>query len=132
MIWLFVLAIPVACLAWTITKEEVFREPREYCEERCKSCESIFKRKFFYLFTCEYCFSHYVTAFFLFFTRYKLLLDDWRGYVLAWFALVWVANAYMNLFARLRVELRFVRADASVKAKQVEQLDKAIEKMTRQ
>ena len=30
-IWLFVLAIPVACLSWTCTHEEVLREPREYC-----------------------------------------------------------------------------------------------------
>jgi hypothetical protein len=122
LIWLLVLAIPIACVTWTVTHEEVFREPREFCENKCKSCRNIFQRKFFYLFTCEYCFSHYVAAFFLFFTRYRLLLDDWRGYVLAWFAVVWVANAYMNLFARLRVELRFVRADASVKEEQAEQI----------
>jgi hypothetical protein len=83
----------------------------------------LLERKFFYLFTCEYCFSHYVTAFFLLFTRFKLLLDDWRGYVLAFFAVVWVANAYMNLFAHIRVELRYVRAEANVKAKQVEQIE---------
>src|SRR5689334_5403690 len=29
--WLFILAIPVACVAWTITHEEVLRETREYC-----------------------------------------------------------------------------------------------------
>jgi hypothetical protein len=127
--WMFVLAVPVACVAWTVTKEEVFREPRQYCEQRCKSCGWILQRKFFYLFTCEYCFSHYVAAFFIFLTRYKLLLDDWRGYLIALFALVWVANGYMNLFARLRVELRFVRADASVKDKQVEQIDKEIDRM---
>jgi hypothetical protein len=126
-VWLIILAIPVACVAWTITKEEVFREPREFCEDQCKSCHGILQRKFFYLFTCEYCFSHYVAAFFLFFTHYKLLLDDWRGYVIALFALVWVANAHMNLFARVRVELRFVRADASVKDKQVEQIDQEME-----
>jgi hypothetical protein len=127
--WMFVLAVPVACVAWTVTKEEVFREPRQYCEQRCKSCGWILQRKFFYLFTCEYCFSHYVAAFFIFLTRYKLLLDDWRGYLIALFALVWVANGYMNLFARLRVELRFVRADASVKDKHVEQIDKEIDRM---
>jgi hypothetical protein len=123
-IWLFILAIPVACAAWTVTKEEVFREPREFCEQRCKSCQSIFKRKFFYLFTCEYCFSHYVTAIALFFTHYKLLLDDWRGYVLALFAVVWVANAYMNLFARLRVDLRVERSKANVTEKQVEKIER--------
>ena len=122
--WLLILGVPVACVSWTVTHEEVFREPREFCERRCKTCGSLLQRKFFYLFTCEYCFSHYVTAAFLVFTRYKLLLDDWRGYVLALFALVWVANAYMNLFARLRVELRFVRADASVKDKLREQLER--------
>ncbi len=122
-VWLILLGIPVACVSWTVTKEEVFREPREYCERRCKSCQRLLERKFFYLFTCEYCFSHYVTAFFLLFTRFKLLLDDWRGYVLAFFAVVWVANAYMNLFAHIRVELRYVRAEANVKAKQVEQIE---------
>jgi hypothetical protein len=29
MVWLFVLAIPVASVAWTITHEEVFPEPRQ-------------------------------------------------------------------------------------------------------
>ena len=129
MIWLAILAIPVACVAWTVTHEEVFREPREFCEQKCKSCRSIFQRKFFYLFTCEYCFSHYVTAFFLFFTHFKLLLEDWRGYVLAFFAVVWVANAYMNLFARVRVDLRDVRADANVKDKQVQRLEREISLM---
>lgn len=58
------------------------------------------------MFTCEYCFSHYVAAFFLFITRYKLLFDDWRGYLVAGFSLVWVANVYMSFFGRLRLELR--------------------------
>jgi hypothetical protein len=127
--WLLVLGIPVACVSWTVTQEEVFREPREFCQRQCKSCRWYLQRKFFYLFTCEYCFSHYIAVFFLFFTRFKLLLDDWRGYVLALFALVWVANAYMNLFARLRVELRFVRADANMKDKQRERLDREIDRM---
>jgi len=119
-VWLFVLAVPVACCAWTVTHEEVFREPREFCQERCKAGRSLVKRKFFYLFTCEYCFSHYVALFFLALTRYRLLLDDWRGYVLAWFAVVWVANVYMTLFGRLRVEIRSERAEADVRTKEAE------------
>ena len=119
-LWLFVLAVPVACAAWTVTHEEVFREPREYCQQQCKDCQSLPKRKFFYLFTCEYCFSHYVALFFLWLTRYHLLLDDWRGYLLAWFAVVWVANVYMTLFGRLRVEIRAERAEADVKTKEIE------------
>lgn len=100
--WLFLLALPIACVAWTVTHEEVFREPREYCTDRSKNCKTLLQRKFFYLFTCEYCFSHYVTAGFLVLTGYKLLMPDWRGYIIAGFALVWVANAYMSLFALLR------------------------------
>jgi hypothetical protein len=126
-VWLVVLAIPISSIAWTITHEEVFREPRDYCMRKSKTCASIVKRKFFYLFTCEYCFSHYVTALMLVFTRFKLLMDDWRGYVLALFALVWIANAYMSLFGRLRVEIRSERAAADVKAKEVEVKAKEIE-----
>lgn len=100
--WLFLLAIPIACVAWTVTHEEVFKEPREFCSNQCKSAKSLLARKFFYLFTCEYCFSHYVTVFFLLLTDFKLLLDDWRGYIIAGFALVWVANFYISVFAFLR------------------------------
>src|ERR671920_1296833 len=93
--YLFLLAIPVACVAWTVTHEEVFREPREFCVEKSRQCRRWYQRKFFYLFTCEYCFSHYVTLLFLVLTRFRLLLDDWRGHVLAFFAGVWVANVYI-------------------------------------
>jgi hypothetical protein len=103
---LFVLSIPIASIAWTVTHEDLFREPRDWCAAQSKSCRSVFARKFFYLFTCEYCFSHYVTAFFLFITRYKLIFDDWRGYLVAGFSLVWVANVYMSFFGRLRLQIR--------------------------
>jgi len=112
---LFVLALPVASIAWTVTHEEVFREPREWCAARSHDCRSLPARKFFYLFTCEYCFSHYVTAAFLLITRFTLLFDDWRGYLIACFALVWVANFYMSLFGRLRLEIREERAEIAVK-----------------
>ena len=108
-LWLFILAIPIACMAWTVTHEEVFREPREYCQRQCKAAPTLVQRKFFYLFTCEFCFSHYITIFFLILTRYKLLLDDWRGYLLALFALVWVANQYMSIYARLRLDIQHER-----------------------
>lgn len=107
----FVLPMPIACIAWTVTHEEVFREPREWCAAKSKSCRSIYARKFFYLFTCEYCFSHYVTAFFLVITRYTLLFEDWRGYLIAGFSLVWMANLYMSFFGRLRLEIREDRMD---------------------
>ncbi|HEY0894935.1 MAG TPA: hypothetical protein VGE15_00150 [Sphingobacteriaceae bacterium] len=113
-ITLFVLAIPVACIAWTVTHEEVFREPREYCQSRSEKGRRLFERKFFYLFTCEYCFSHYVTIFFLIISGYQLLFDDWRGYLIGGFSLVWVANIYMSLFALIRVDLKKGRIEAKI------------------
>jgi hypothetical protein len=110
-VWLFILAIPIACIAWTVTHEEVFREPREYFLKRCHNGKNLAERKFFYLFTCEYCFSHYVTVLMLIITNYKLLFDDWRGYLIAGFALIFVANIYMSLFALIRIDLKKVRLD---------------------
>lgn len=112
--WLFILAIPIACIAWTVTHEEVFREPREYCVKRCRQGKNLAERKFFYLFTCEYCFSHYVTAFMLIITGYQLLYTDWRGYLIGGFALVFVANVYMSLFALIRVDLKRERLEAEL------------------
>jgi len=122
-VWLLVLAVPVACVAWTVTHEEVFREPRELCAERSREARSALARKFFYLFTCEYCFSHYVTIFFLFVTRYRLLFDDWRGYLISFFALVAVANLYMSSFGRLRQEVKSEKLDATTKEKILERVE---------
>lgn len=104
--WLFILAIPIACISWTVTHEEVFRESREFCAGRSREGNTLFIRKFFYLFTCEYCFSHYITIVMLIITRYHLLLDDWRGYLIAGFALVWIANIYMSLYAFIRIDIK--------------------------
>ena len=106
LIVLFVLAIPVACISWTITHEEVFREPRDYFVKRSKTGKNIFIRKFFYLFTCEYCFSHYIVILALFVTRYTLLFTGWRGYLIAGFSLVWIANVYMTAYARVRTTIK--------------------------
>jgi len=103
---LFILAIPIACIAWTITHEEVFREPREYCVKRSEEGKTLLERKFFYLFTCEYCFSHYVSAAFLVITNFRMIFDDWRGYLISGFALVWVANVYMSFYVRIRMDVK--------------------------
>jgi hypothetical protein len=117
---LAILAIPVACVSWTVTHEEVFREPREFCACRSRDCRSLVQRKFFYLFTCEYCFSHYVVVLFLILTRFHMLYDDWRGYVIAGFALVWIANQYMSLYNRLRLDIRAERNEAVLKERVIE------------
>jgi hypothetical protein len=123
--WLFLLSIPVACVAWTVTHEEVFRESREYCQNQFHQSRSIFRRKFFYLFTCEYCFSHYVAALFLIITRFQLLYTDWRGYLMAWFALVWVANLHMSFYNRIRLDIKHERIEIQAKEEEVEK--KAVE-----
>ena len=114
-VWLFVLAAPVSCVAWTVTHEQVFAEVHDWCARQSQQCRRFAARKFFYLFTCEYCFSHYVVAFFLAVTGYRLLLDDWRGYLISFFAVAGVANVYLSLFGRLRVDIKSERLDVAAK-----------------
>lgn len=120
LLWMVILALPIAAISWTFTHEELFRESRDYCTERSRLSPRLWQRKFFYLFTCEYCFSHYVTLGFLAITRFKMLYDDWRGYLVAGFALVWVANFYMSLFGRLRLDIRKERVEIKEKEQETE------------
>ena len=113
--WLIILSIPVACVSWTITHEEVFREAREYCLCQSKFARSLPRRKFFYVLTCEYGFSHYFAALFLIITRFKLLYTDW----FALFALVWVANQYMSIYNRLRLDIKHEQVEIQAKQEDV-------------
>jgi hypothetical protein len=116
-VWLFVLALPVATVAWTITHEEIFREPRDWAAGRSRTAPSVVARKFYYMCTCEYCFSHYVAAGVVALTEFQLLLADWRGYLIAWLAVVAVANLYLSLYGRLRVDIKSEGLEAKVKEK---------------
>ena len=113
---LLLLALPVACASWTVTHEEVFREPREFCKRMSQSCKALPQRKFFYLFTCEYCFSHYVSALALWLFHFQMLYASWRGYLIAWFAVVWIANVYMSAFNLLRLDIK--HENVSISAEQ--------------
>jgi hypothetical protein len=130
---LCVIAIPIACVARTVVFEEVFREAREFCRHRSTSCRSLVQRKFFYLFTCEYCFSHWVTLAALLLIAagpgrpFYLIYPDWRGYVLAFFSLVFLANAYLNLYARLRVDITSEKKVIEVREREAELAEKHIE-----
>jgi hypothetical protein len=119
---LLLLALPIACTAWTVTHEEIFREPRDYCVRRSRTGRHLFQRKFFYVFTCEYCFSHWVTLAVLTVTRFHLVYPDWRGFVVAFFSLVWIANTYMSLFGRLRLDIKEERLQ--IEEKEVENAEK--------
>lgn len=100
------LGIPVACVSWTVTHEEVFRELREWLSYRSKHAPKLYQRKSFYLLACEYYFSHYVAAIFIALANFKLLVAGWRGYLIGWLSLVWIANAYMSAFGRLRLDIK--------------------------
>jgi hypothetical protein len=120
-IWLFVLSIPISCVAWTVTHEEIFKELKDFCVLKSQNSKTLLQRKMFYLFTCEYCFSHYVAIFFIFFSDYKLLMSDWRGYVIALFSLVWIANVYMSILA-------FIRQDIKKEKCEIEEIQKHFNK----
>jgi hypothetical protein len=120
-VWLFLMALPIAAISWTVTHEEVFREPREYCVRMSKQAPHLMQRKLFFLFTCEYCFSHYVTAIFVGLTGFHLLVDNWFGYLIAGFGLVWVSNFYMSIFGVLRVDLRKDRLETEHLKHKIEQ-----------
>lgn len=107
---LVLLSIAVASIAWTVTQEEIFREPREWCEKCSKEGRSYLTRKFFYVFTCEYCFSHWVTLVVLLATGFRLIYNDWRGSVAAFFILPWLANQWMSIYRRLRVDIKHENA----------------------
>jgi len=73
--------------------------------------------------TCEYCFSHYVTLIFLIVTKYHLLFSDWRGYLVSGFALVWIANIYMSLYALIRTDLKKENLEAKKEEKELEEFN---------
>jgi hypothetical protein len=122
---LFLFAVPVACVSWTVTHEELFRDLREWLTARSNAARNVLSRKFYYLFTCEYCFSHYVTIVMLLMTQFTLVFPDWRGYVIAGFSMVWIANLYMSLFGRLRLAITSERQDIEVVEKMVKKEDAA-------
>lgn len=103
---LSLLSIAVASIAWTVTQEEIFAEIHDYCKARSENASNILVRKFFYVFTCEYCFSHWVTLALLVISGFHLLYDDWRGFMLAFFVLPWLANQWMSFYRRLRVDIK--------------------------
>lgn len=122
--YLFLLALPVACISWTVTHEEVFKEPVDYCRRKAATCHTLLQRKFFYLFTCEYCFSHYVTIFLLCITGYHLLYNDWRGYLVGGFAIVWIANIYMSMHGFVRQCLKKEKLNAYLEEEKLKEIHK--------
>ena len=108
--WLAILSLVVACISWTVTQEAIFEEWRNFAKKRSDSAANILIKKCFYVWTCEYCFSHWVTLVILIITQFRLLFDDWRGYLISFFILPFLANFWMSLYRRLRVEIKHENA----------------------
>ena len=48
---------------------------------------------------------------FLLLFRFTLGYPGWRGYLVGGFSLVWIANVYMSLFGRLRLDIKHERVE---------------------
>ena len=51
-------------------------------------------------------------------TGFGLLLAGWRGHAIGWLSLVWIANVYMAVFARLRLEVKQERLEVAHRERQ--------------
>ena len=106
-----ILSIPVACITWTITQEELFGEMRSTLTHyQSHHGNSWWRKKLAYVPTCAYCFSHYVAGMLIVLLKFKMLADDWRGYLVSLFTLVLIANVYMTGYQLLRVRLRWMKS----------------------
>ena len=109
------IALPVASIAWTVTKEEIFRELRDGADKWGKAPGrfAFLRRKVAYLVTCYYCFGHWVAIPFVYFFDLKWMTEQWFGYVAAWFALAWIAQFWLTAFNIGRAVLRGTQAWAN-------------------
>lgn len=49
-------------------------------------------------------------------------MTDWRGYIIAGFALVWIANVYMSLFGLIRQGIAKEKTEIKIMEKEADQL----------
>lgn len=108
-------AFVTACVAWTVTMEEVFREFRDLMGTLRDSGRGLFWQKLAYLPTCYYCFSHWVAAvlvagLWLFGTSITLA----GSYLLGWLGVTFTAQFFLTAFHLLRVFLRWGQGKADL------------------
>ncbi len=48
-----------------------------------------------------------------------MLEHGWRGYLIAWFALVWIANVYIGLFNRIRIEIKREKTEIDIEQNRI-------------
>ena len=47
-------------------------------------------------------------------------MPDWRGYLIAGLALIWIANIYMNVYALIRQDIKKEKTAIKLMEKEVE------------
>jgi len=133
------LALPVACVSWTIAEAEVSRSIRERIAKWAnwhKDADGKYppthgwKQKLAYLPTCYYCTSHYVALAFLHLHPFHTLTEDFRGYIISWFSVVGMTAIYCTSYNLLRVLLRWGKAKADSAGAMTATTDKPQRKMT--
>ncbi len=109
---LFPYAAVVAVLVRTLTTEAIFQEPRDWLERYAADPgHPLLWRKLSYMPTCDFCASFWVSlALVAGLFQYRLVFEDWRGYVVSVFTVMALANVYMAAFSLLRLDLRRDRA----------------------
>ena len=116
---LLLLALAIGCMSWTVTHEEVFREPREYCKRKSPGLPVAAATQVLLPVHLRVLLQPLCHAIVLFCTRFSLLYVGWRGYVLAEFALVFAANMYMGLYNRMRLTIKHENVSIEVEQQQV-------------
>lgn len=121
------LAVPVAIIVRAFTTEEIFRQPREFCAQQHQHYDDLTANgaqrfagrlrylllaKLCYVPTCDFCFSFWVSLVVVWIAEYSMYYNGWRGFALATFVVMGVANVYLSGFSHLRVDLRKERAVA--------------------
>ncbi len=96
----------VAVIAWTLTKEEISRELREWLKKQSETASTLPARKLAYMLTCEFCLSFWVSLIALLVFRHRVAYSDWRGVLLAQFVTWAIANVYMTGYSMFRVDIR--------------------------
>ena len=56
-----------------------------------------------------------------------MLYENWRGYLVSFFALVWIANIYMSLFGFIRVGMKKERLEANIKEVELKECEEKAE-----
>jgi hypothetical protein len=47
-------------------------------------------------------------------------MNDWKGYIIAGFSLIWISNIYMSLFGLIRQDIKKEKTEIQVLEKKIE------------